>query len=133
MNLIDSMPSEAVSNFMFNNKSQFQFQDVTSTWGLDQASFSNGSAYGDLDNDGDLDLVVNNVNMPSFVYRNNTDTTLNRSIQFKLIGENKNTSAIGTKVILKDNGKTQMVEHLVPRDFNHPLMTKFILEWGMKK
>lgn len=133
MNLIDSMPSEAVSNFMFNNKSQFQFQDVTSTWGLDQASFSNGSAYGDLDNDGDLDLVVNNVNMPSFVYRNNTDTTINRSIQFKLIGENKNTSAIGTKVILKDNGKTQMVEHFSAKGFQSSINDKIHFGVGNEK
>ena len=65
--LIDIMPSQAVSNVAYKNEGEFNFSDKTSDWGLDLPSFSNGNAYGDLDNDGDLDLVVNNVNMPAFV------------------------------------------------------------------
>ena len=57
------------SQLCFINNGNLDFNDMTSDLGLDQPSFSNGSAYGDLDNDGDYDLVVNNVNMESFVYR----------------------------------------------------------------
>ncbi len=68
--LISAIPSKRLSNFAFQNKSSFEFENKAKHWGLDEPSFSNGSAYGDLDNDGDYDLVVNNVNMPAFIYRN---------------------------------------------------------------
>ncbi|HMQ05947.1 MAG TPA: VCBS repeat-containing protein [Saprospiraceae bacterium] len=115
--LIDSMPSVPVMNCMFKNLGNMQFEMVSEEWGLNQLSFSNGSAYADLDNDGDLDLVVNNVNMPAFVYRNNLDTALNRSIRFKLKGEGMNRFAIGAKIIIKYNGKQAMVENFPSRGF----------------
>jgi hypothetical protein len=65
--LIDMMPSHALSNYAFHNNGDLTFTNEAREWGLGEPGFSNGSAYGDLDNDGDLDLVVNNVNMPAFV------------------------------------------------------------------
>ncbi|WP_420460009.1 FG-GAP-like repeat-containing protein [Neolewinella sp.] len=70
--IIDQIPSEALVNGVFRNEGGMRFTDVSAEWGLDQATFSNGSAYADLDNDGDLDLVVNNVNERVGVYRNNS-------------------------------------------------------------
>lgn len=102
--LIDAMPSQAVVNSVFYNQGDFNFENKSVEWGLGTPSFSNGSAYGDLDNDGDLDLVVNNVNMPSFLYENMTDTLNHRSIKLNLVAGKKNTKVIGAKAIVKSNG-----------------------------
>ena len=115
--LVDSMPSVPVKNCMFKNKGNMKFDMVSDEWGFGDLSFSNGSAYGDLDNDGDLDLVVNNVNMPAFIYRNNLDTATHKSIRFKLEGDNNNTYAIGSKVVIKYGGKNAMVENYNSRGF----------------
>ncbi|MFM7839965.1 MAG: FG-GAP repeat domain-containing protein [Chitinophagaceae bacterium] len=68
--IINKMPSTPILNKAFHNQGQLRFREVGQEWGFSQPSFSNGAAYGDLDNDGDLDLVMNNVNQPAFIYRN---------------------------------------------------------------
>mgnify|MGYP003669403471 CR=1 FL=1 len=116
--LIDAMPSQAVPNAAFHNQGDFNFENKTADWGLATPSFSNGSAFGDLDNDGDLDLVVNNVNMPSFLYENTTDTLQFRSLNLKFVQNNKNILAIGTKAIIKYSGDTYGYgENFVSRGF----------------
>ncbi|MGB5437848.1 MAG: VCBS repeat-containing protein, partial [Maribacter sp.] len=96
--LIDIIPSNKVRNHAYMNMGDLKFNRKWNS-GLDTPSFSNGSAYGDLDNDGDYDLVVNNVNMAAFVYRNNTDSVLgNHYLKLVLQGQGKNTNAIGAKI-----------------------------------
>ncbi|MES1224518.1 MAG: VCBS repeat-containing protein, partial [Bacteroidota bacterium] len=70
MDIIKEMPSSNVINYIFQNKHDKTFQDKNKDWGITQTSNSNGAVYADLDNDGDLDLVVNNINLPAFIYRN---------------------------------------------------------------
>jgi hypothetical protein len=114
LKLIDAIPSEKISNYAFRNNQDLTFKDHAEIWGLGSLSHSNGSAFGDLDNDGDLDLVVNNVNMLSFVYKNNSiETSEEHFIQFKLIGTGKNKDAIGSQVVLKTGGK-KFYQELIP-------------------
>ncbi|MCB0839114.1 MAG: VCBS repeat-containing protein, partial [Bacteroidetes bacterium] len=87
--LIDAIPSNPIPNYIFANNGSLSLENKAAEWGLGTPSHSNGSAYGDLDNDGDLDLVINNVNMPPFIYRNNAETLLpdHHYLQFILTGD----------------------------------------------
>ena len=127
--LIDVMPSAAVPNGAYKNKGSFQFENARDLWGFETPSFSNGSAYGDLDNDGDLDLVVNNINTPAFVYKNNS--TENNYVQISLKGFEKNTFAIGGKVIVHHEGQKSMLEQFPSRGFQSAISNR--LHFGLGK
>lgn len=114
LGLIGKMPSVQIPNCAFANTGQLSFADSAKNWGLDMPGFSNGAAYGDLDNDGDLDLVVNNINAPAFIYQNKADQYPNRHfLKLKLVGVGLNKDAIGTQVTVHA-GKQQFYQELMP-------------------
>ncbi len=117
--LVEAIPSNKISNFGFKNQSNFSFSDETKSWGLDTPGFSSGSAYVDLDNDGDMDLVTNNVNMPAFVYRNNLYEMQSKAnfVKFDLTGSGKNTMAIGSVIKIFYQGKSAYLEQAPIRGF----------------
>ena len=116
--LIDIMPSKAIKNIAYKNNGEFNFTEFSDAWGFDLPTFSNGMSYGDLDNDGDLDIVINNVNMPALLYKNNSNIDENKSISFELIGREKNKNAVGSKIIIKyGNNKQSMIENFPSRGF----------------
>jgi hypothetical protein len=114
MDLIEKIPSTVEENYTYRNKGDLTFEKVNSSWGLDQKSLSNGAAYADLDNDGDLDLVVNNIDAEAFVYRNNSETqTSHNYLKIQLKGEGKNTFGIGAKVTVYSAGK-KLAQEMIP-------------------
>jgi enediyne biosynthesis protein E4 len=101
LGIIEHMPSSDVTNRMLKGRSGFEFDDVTVAWGLNQMANSNGAVYADLDNDGDLDLVTNNINQPAFIYENQSNLLTNNYLQIELVGSAANTQAIGAKVTVE--------------------------------
>jgi enediyne biosynthesis protein E4 len=98
-----------VPNVMYRNKRDLTFEDVSKKWGIgDEATYSNGAAYGDLDNDGDLDLVINNLDQAASLFENTSaQNPKNQYLRVKLKGEAPNLDAYGTKVWLWQKGKMQ--------------------------
>ncbi|MCR9289489.1 MAG: VCBS repeat-containing protein [Bacteroidetes bacterium] len=113
MELADKMPSGVVSNYAFRNQGNLLFENVSKTWGLDLEGCSNGAAYADFDNDGDLDLVVNNLNMEAAVYRNNTERKDANYLKIKLVQKNKNKFGVGAKVTLTI-GNEELTQEISP-------------------
>ncbi|MBD0374823.1 MAG: VCBS repeat-containing protein, partial [Flavisolibacter sp.] len=116
LKMVDALPVVKVPNYAFKNTGGFVFANATNTWGLNQPSFSNGGAYADLDNDGDLDLVINNINEQSFVYENTLNNGPQKNnlhyLSIVLVGTDKNPRGTGTSLHLYyDGNKQQYYEH----------------------
>ncbi|WP_217277420.1 VCBS repeat-containing protein [Pedobacter foliorum] len=115
--LVKKMPSNKISNYIFSNNHDLTFTNKTVEWGVSAPSVSNGAAYADLDNDGDLDLIVCNINAPVMVYRNNSELLKSNYLKIELIGEGLNTAAIGAKIYVKTNDNLQYQEKYVVRGY----------------
>jgi hypothetical protein len=95
---INLLPSQPLKNYAFKNEGDLKFSKKTDDWGLDSESFSNGSAYADLDNDGDLDLVVNNINAEAFIYRNNSENLDDTNYLRIQLTDSENRPLFGTRI-----------------------------------
>jgi hypothetical protein len=121
------MPSIKKPNRFFRNGHDLTFEDVTSTWFGSETSLSNGSAYADLDRDGDLDLVVNNINQGAYILQNNTANT--HYSQVKLQGPRQNTFGLGADVTLHSKSLTQHYHQAVTRGYQSSV--DYMIHFGL--
>jgi hypothetical protein len=130
--LTDPIPINPIANFAFRNLGDLKFENAAEEWGLGEPIHSNGAAYGDLNNDGTLDLVVNNVNKPAQIFKNagiiiNPD---NHFLQINLIGKGKNTAAIGTQIQVKAGDEIFYLEQMPNRGFQSSVDPKLTIGLG---
>jgi hypothetical protein len=133
--LVDKMSSNPVPNYMFAGTGGLTFENNADEWGLATPGFSNGSAYGDLDNDGDLDLVVNNVNMEAFVYKNNEVESPGSGNWIEIIfeGTPPNTEAVGAQVTVKAGDKVRWKMQMPIRGFESTVDSRLHIGLGKTK
>lgn len=124
------IPSQPIANYLFKNNGDLKFEDISNSAGVDQLGFSNGMAYGDLDNDGDLDLVINNIDQEAFVYENTVSGNENSNyLKIKLQGEPANSSGIGSRIKVITNSGTQTLDQMPYRGFESTVSN--ILHFGL--
>ncbi len=123
------LPSTPIANYAFQNNGDYKFSNTTEDWGVDKKGFSNGFVYVDLDNDGDLDLVVNNLDEPASIYVNEAQKTKNNYLKVKLKGKEKNPFGIGAKVVVKYNNTEQFQELTLTRGYQSSVEP--ILHFGL--
>jgi hypothetical protein len=112
LEILGALHGYEVPNYVYRNEGDLTFSNQTRAWGMDRPSFSYGAAYGDLDNDGRLDMVVNNIDAPAFVYHNVRPTDdSSHYLQIELEGEYPNSRGLGSKLIVTAGGQKQYIYH----------------------
>ena len=121
IHILDSIPVVKIPNYAYKNEQNGQFSDVGREWGLNIPSFSNGAVFADLDNDGDMDYVVNNINDEAFLFENtlnNEQHVTHNYMMVKLKGPKTNVSGIGAKIVVRfSDGTFQFHEHRLNRGY----------------
>ncbi|MEE1973742.1 MULTISPECIES: VCBS repeat-containing protein [Maribacter] len=115
---IRNLPAAKLNNYAYRNRGDVTFENVTQAWGIDTPSCSNGAAYADLDNDGDLDLIVNNVNQPAFLFENtNNETGSGNYLRIQLKGQKGNLDGLGATIQITTDSITQYYEQYLSRGY----------------
>ncbi len=127
LGLVQNLPSTKLANYIFRNENGVRFSNAGDDWGIVDPSVSNGAAYADFDNDGDLDLVTNNLNGDAFLYRNNAESIgQNNYIRIKLAGEGMNSAGVGAKIRITTGDRVQFQEACFGRGYQssvEPIIT----------
>jgi ASPIC and UnbV/FG-GAP-like repeat len=148
--ILDQIPEVKLHNYGFRNNGDLTFRDETANWGLEQPTFSNGVAYADFDNDGALDMVVNNINDEALLYRNTSrdkDSTAKHFLQIKFKGDKQNINGLGAFAnIYYDHDKQQVYENNPYRGYlssmqgiahfglnNIPVLDSVVIKWNNGK
>lgn len=130
-NITNKMPSNPIANSAFQNKGKLKFSNAATEWGLDEPTFSNGAVYADLDNDGDLELIVNNVNQPALIYKNNSrEQNGHHYIAVQLQHPANNTFAIGSVIRVYSHDSVLVREVMPARGFQSSVDYKQIIGLG---
>lgn len=124
------IPSEKISNYIYKNNSDYTFANVTNEWGIINKTFSNGAVYADLNNDGNLDMIVNNIDEEASIYRNNNPSN-NNFVKIKLEGPDINKNGLGTRITIFTENGTQMQELTLTRGFQSSVAPE--IHFGVKK
>ena len=131
LDLLSKIPDLMSHNYAYKNNGDFTFSNVSDEWGFEGRTLSNGTAYGDLDNDGDLDLVINNIDDFAQIYRNNSESLVsNNFIKVQLKGRNGNTYGIGSKVIVKTQMQSQYQELMPSRGYQSSMNPELLFGLG---
>ncbi|WP_421794909.1 VCBS repeat-containing protein [Haliscomenobacter sp.] len=132
--LLEKMPGSKTENYMFHNRGDLHFAKVTKDWGLAGQGFSSGAAYADLDNDGDLDLVINKIDEAAGLYRNNAETlTGNQYLKIQLQDQAPNIEAIGTQVKVFTRDGQQIQQQMPSRGYASSVERHLIFGLGKNK
>jgi hypothetical protein len=118
--LLDQIPEVKITNYAYRNKGGAEFENVSAAWGFTTPSFTNGAIYADLDNDGDLDYVTNNINDKAFVYRNTINDKKETAADFikvKLKGDSRNINGLGAWLEVYQNEQVQIYENFPYRGY----------------
>jgi enediyne biosynthesis protein E4 len=130
--LIGQMPKSEVENYVFQNDGKLSFSKKNKDWGIEGTAVSSGAAYADFDNDGDMDLVINNINEYASFYQNNSEKlSKNNYLKIKLLGTKNNPSGIGSRVSVYAGGQVYMQEQIPVRGFQSSV--EQILNFGVGK
>ncbi len=113
--ILDMMPSQKIPNYIYRNNGDLTFENKIEEWSFETPSFSNGASYADLDNDGDLDIVINNIDDAAFIYRNNSVS--NNFLKIKVEGPAQNKAGLGLKVVCNTEKGIQYAEHYTSRGY----------------
>jgi hypothetical protein len=130
LELVKQMPSTMVANYAFRNNGDLTFKNISAEWGLKNLALSNGAAYADLDNDGDLDLVVNNINDKAFIFRNEENNfPAHHYLSVQLHGAGMNSFGLGAKLYCYAAGKMQLLEQMPTRGYQSSVSP--VLHFGL--
>lgn len=129
--LINITPQKKIKNYVFKNQGDLQFENKQEQWGISSSTYSNGLAYADFDNDGDLDFIVNNIDEEPIIYKNNTQEIEKQNyLRVKFRGGEKNKSGLGAKVIVYTSSGLQIQEHYLTRGYQSSVAQGLIFGLG---